>query len=108
MAVIACPTAVVRAPAAAIWRVLMNLEGYDRWADARLVTATPPGPPVEGQRIDFTTRGLGRTWPVRFTVAGVHEPVSLELLIELPLGIVNREHIVLAPLSPTETRVTFN
>jgi hypothetical protein len=108
MAVIACPTAVVRAPAAAVWRVLMNLEGYENWADAKLVAAKPLGPVVKGQRIDFTTRALGRTWPVRFTVGGVHEPESLELLIELPLGLVNREHIVLTPLSPTETRVTFN
>ncbi len=108
MAVIACPTAVVRAPAAVIWRVLMNLDGYEKWADARLAAAEPPGPVVEGRRIDFTTRELGRTWPVRFTVGGVHEPESLDLLIELPLGLVNREHIVMVPISPTETRVTFN
>lgn len=108
MAVIACPTAVVRAPAAVIWRHLTNLDRLERWADVKLVAADPPGPVVAGQRIDFTTRALGRSWPVRFTVGALAEPRSMEVLVELPLGVANREHIVLSPHSPTETRVTFN
>jgi uncharacterized protein YndB with AHSA1/START domain len=103
-----CPIAVVEASADIVWRLLTTPESYAAWADAELARADPPGAVTEGQRILFRTRGLGRWWPVTFRVGAVDEPRSLELTIELPLGIVNHEHVTLLPLGPSQTRVAFN
>jgi hypothetical protein len=51
---------------------------------------------------------LGRWWPVRFEVGAVDAPHSLALLVHLPLGIINHEHITVLPLSALQTRVAFN
>ena len=108
MAVIVCPTTVVEAPADAVWRLLTTPERYERWAGARAVAVEPPGPAVPGQRIDLQRRRMGRRWKVGFDVGRVDPPRSLELTVRLPLGVVNREHVVLSPAGEGRTRVTFN
>ena len=108
MAVIACPTTVVEAPAEAVWRLLTVPEHYERWAGARAVGVKPPGPAVEGQRIDFERRRMGRRWKFHFEVGLVDPSRSLELTVRLPLGVVNHERIVLSPAGERRTRVTFN
>jgi uncharacterized protein YndB with AHSA1/START domain len=106
--VTACPIAVVEASEDLVWRLLTAPESYSAWADAELVRAEPPGAVAEGQRILFRTRGFGPWWPVTFRVGAVDAPRSLELKIDLPLGIVNQEHVTLLPLGPSQTRVAFN
>lgn len=108
MTVTACPVAVVGAPIETVWRLLTTPETIPGWADVELVAAEPPGPAVEGQRIRFWTRGLGRRWQVHFVMGPVVAPRSIEMAIHLPLGVVNHEHITLVPLSERATRVTFN
>jgi hypothetical protein len=85
----------------------MDPAGYEGWADARLEQMHPPGPPVPGQRIDFSSRGFGRRWSIRFEVERV-DPTrhELQLRICLPLGIQNHETIACAPLDG-RTRVQF-
>ncbi len=75
--------------------------------DARVERIHPPGPPVPGQRIDFSSRRFGRRWSIRFEVERV-DPTrhELQLLIRLPLGIQNHETIACAPLDG-RTRVQF-
>ncbi len=108
MSVTACPTAVVHAPAAAVWRLLTVPDGYALWAGAELLAVDPPGPATEGQRVDFRSREFGRWWSVGFVIGPVRAPESLQLTVRLPFGVVNREHITLIPVSERETRVTFN
>ena len=50
----------------------------------------------------------GLQWPVRFDVGRLEAARSLELWVRLPVGIVNHEVIVLAPVDAGHTRVTFN
>jgi uncharacterized protein YndB with AHSA1/START domain len=108
MAVTVCPIAVVEASEERVWRLLTTPEGYIDWLDAELLRAEPPGAAVDGQRVFLRTRALGRWWPVTFRVGAVDSPRSLELTIDLPLGIINHEHITVLPLGERQTRVAFN
>lgn len=108
MAVTVCPIAVVEASDERVWHLLTTPEGYKAWVDAELLRAEPPGAAIEGQRIFFRTRALGRWWPVSFQVGAVDAPRSLELTVDLPLGITNHEHITVLPLAARQTRVAFN
>jgi uncharacterized protein YndB with AHSA1/START domain len=108
VAVTACPIAVVEAPEERVWNLLTTPEGYSAWLDAELLRAEPPGAVVEGQRIFFRTRALGRWWPVSFRVGAVDARRSLELTVDMPLGITNHEHITVLPLAARQTRVAFN
>jgi hypothetical protein len=71
MVVTACPTAVVESPLDGVWRLLSAPERYPLWADADLVSTDPPGPVVDGQRIELRTRAWRRAWPVRIPVGAV-------------------------------------
>jgi hypothetical protein len=108
VAVTTCPIAVVEASEKVVWHLLTTPESYAAWADVELLRAEPPGVVREGQRIFFRTHGFGRWWPVTFQVGAVDARRSLELTIELPLGIVNHEHFTLLPLGASQTRVAFN
>jgi uncharacterized protein YndB with AHSA1/START domain len=100
---------VIDAPVDAVWRLLTDPEGYESWADVKLVSMTPPGPAVRnGQRIEFRTRELGRWFGVRFDVLGVEPQRGLRLDVRLPFGIVNHEHVVVVPVTERQTRVTLN
>jgi hypothetical protein len=99
---------VVQAPQEMVWRLLTTPASYTAWADVELLRAEPPGAAVAGQRIFLRTRALGRWWAVGFEVGAVDAPSSLELMVHLPLGIINHEHITLLPLSARQTRVGFN
>jgi len=45
---------------------------------------------------------------VRMDVGKPEPPRLLPLRVHMPFGIVNDEHITLAPLDPLHTRVTLN
>ena len=93
---------------APIWNLLTTAEGYNRWADATVVAAVPPGPAEPGQCIELRSWALGRGWPVHFEIGAVEPMHGIEITVRLPFGIVNHEHISLVALSDRETRVSFN
>ncbi len=103
-----CPIARVNAPSDVVWQLLSSPAEYAAWTDAELLRAEPSGAVVEGQKIFFRTRALGRWWPLMMEVGAVEPSRGLDLRIELPLGIINSEHIRVVPLSRRETRVSFN
>jgi uncharacterized protein YndB with AHSA1/START domain len=98
----------VAAPAATIWRLLTDPEQYERWAGVTLVSATPPGPACDGQRIEFRTREWLLWFRVVFDVVRIDPQRSLALHVRLPFGVVNHEQIVLTPMDNRHTRVTLN
>ena len=108
MALIVCPTTVVKAAIERVWAVLTDPDSYQRWTDAELLSASPPGPVREGQMLDFRTRQLGIAFRVRMDVGKPDPPRLLPLRVQMPFGIVNDERITLAPLDPGHTRVTLN
>lgn len=108
MAVTVCPIALVNAPIDIVWQFLASPAEYAAWTDAEFLRAEPSGAAAEGQKIFFRTRALGRWWPVVMEVGTVDPPHGLELRVQLPLGIINSEHINVLPLGRRETRVSFN
>jgi len=103
-----CPIALVNAPIDIVWQFLAGPAEYAAWTDAEFIRAEPSAAAVEGQKIFFRTRAVGRWWPVVMELGTVDAPRVLELRVLLPLGIVNSEHITVLPLSGRETRVSFN
>jgi uncharacterized protein YndB with AHSA1/START domain len=109
MVVNVCPAAVTSASPDRIWRVLTTPERFSEWNDATFVSAEPPGAVKPGQTLHFTAPSLGRKWPVTMEVRDM-DPESrwIDLLVRLPLGIENHEHITLTQTKEGGTLVRFN
>ena len=109
MVVNVCPAAVTSASPDRIWRVLTTPERFSEWNDATFVSAEPPGAVKPGQTLHFTAPSLGRKWRVTMEVRDM-DPESrwIDLLVRLPLGIENHEHITLTQTKEGGTLVRFN
>jgi len=109
MVVNVCPAALTSAPADRVWEVLTTPERFGQWNDAQFVSAEPSGPVRRGQTIHLTAPSLGRKWPVTIDVTEV-DPAKrwIELLIHLPFGIENHEHVTLTETKEGSTLVRFN
>ena len=109
MIVNVCPAATSTAPPDRIWDVLTDAERVHEWNDASYVSADPPGRMTAGQVIHLTAPGLGRSWPVLFDVRGIDPQRRwLDLVVQLPLGLVNHERITLTQTPEGGTLVRFN
>ena len=79
------------------------------WQDARFVSAEPPGQMQPGQKINLAARGFGREWPVRIDVRDVDPQHSwVDLVVHLPLGVTNHEHVTLTETKEGGTLVRLN
>jgi len=109
MVVNVCPAALTPAPPERLWRVLTTPERFSEWNDATFVSADPPGPVKPGQTLNFTAPAFGRKWPVTMEVRDT-DPQSrwIDILVRLPLGVVNHEHITLTETKEGGTLVRFN
>ncbi len=106
--VTACPIGEVEAPLETIWDLLSEPRQLDRWWDAHVVQATPPGPLAPGQRIDAETRALGHTFAMRIDVEAVDPPRhQVRMTAHLPLGVVDHATITVVPLGERRCRVSF-
>jgi ligand-binding SRPBCC domain-containing protein len=104
-----CPAAVSSAPVERIWSVLTTPERFGEWQDARFVSAEPPGAVRAGQVINLLARGLGREWPVRIDVRDLDPQHRwLDLVVHLPFGVTNHEHVTLTETKDGGTLVRFN
>ena len=109
MIVNVCPAAVTKAPPDRIWSVLTDPERVHEWNDASYVSADPTGPMTAGQVINLAAPGFGRNWPVRFDVRDADPQKRwLDVLVHLPLGVVNHERITLTETKEGGTLVRFN
>jgi ligand-binding SRPBCC domain-containing protein len=109
MIVNVCPAAVTSAPPDRVWHVLTTPERFGEWNDATFVSADPPGPVKPGQVLHFTAPALGRKWRLTMEVRDM-DPQSrwIDLLVRLPFGIENHEHITLTQTKDGGTLVRFN
>ena len=109
MIVNVCPAAITTASPDRIWSVLSAPERLGEWADADFVSASPPGPMIAGQRIELTTRAFGGTWRVSIDVEDL-DPARrwIDLVVHLPFGVVNHEHLTLTATESGGTLVRFN
>ena len=103
-----CPAAVVAAPVESVWELLSEPTLYDEWWDARTERIVPDGKASPGQVLYAKTSALGRNWDVTLWVEMVNpEQHQIQLLVTLPLGIVNHETITCAALDTASCRVQF-
>jgi hypothetical protein len=115
MQISTCPTTSVRAPIETVWGLLTDPASIARWSGVALGKVSPPDRVVAGQRIEFWARTgvLGKLaaaaqFRIVFDVLVVDQAAHRMVLdVHLPLGIVNHEVITCAPVSPTETFVSF-
>ena len=109
MIVNVCPAAVSAASPERIWSVLTTVERIGEWQDARFVSAVPAGPMKGGQVIDLAARGFGREWPVRIDVRDVDPRHRwADLMVHLPFGVTNQEHVTLTETREGGTLVRLN
>ena len=109
MIVNVCPAAVSSALPEKIWTVLTTPERFGDWMDARFVSAEPTGPVQAGQVIYLSAPALGRRWSVRIDVRGVDPQHRwLDLIVHVPFGIANHEHVTLTDTKEGGTLVRFN
>ena len=108
MQISTCPTTSVRAPIETVWGLLTDPTLIARWTGVALRKASPPGRVVAGQRIEFWALARIAGLRVVFDVLVVDQAAHrLALDVHLPLWIVNHEVITCAPVSPSETFVSF-
>ncbi len=109
MIVNVCPAAVSSAPPEKIWSVLTRPERFGEWQDARFVSVEPKGPMRAGQVINLAAPSLGREWSVRIDVRDLDPQHRwIDLLVHLPFGIANHEHITMTETKEGGTLVRFN
>lgn len=109
MVINVCPAGVSSAPPDRIWSVLTTPERFEEWQDARFVSANPPGPAAPGQVINLSASGFGRWWPVRIDVRDVDPQKRwIDLIVDLPFGVSNHEHVTLTETREGGTLVRFN
>ena len=109
MIVNVCPAAMTKAPPDRVWELLTTPERFQEWQGARLVSAIPPGPLSAGQLITLSAPAFGRWLRFTFEIGGVDPNRQwIDLTARFPFGIVNREHITLAPAGAGGTLVRFN
>ncbi len=109
MIVNVCPAALSSSPPEKIWSVLTHPERFGEWQDARFVSVEPEGPVRAGQVINLAALSLGREWPVRIDVRDLDPQHRwIDLLVHLPFGIDNHEHVTLTETREGGTLVRFN
>ena len=108
MGVSACPATTVAAPIETVWELLAHPIRFGEWANATVERIEPEGAAVPDQKIYLTSRGLGRSWPITFTVEEVLPAKhTLQFTVELPLGMVMHQRTMCTPIDATSCRVQY-
>jgi len=109
MVVNVCPAAVTSATPERVWQVLTTPELLGEWTDTAYASSEPAGPAVRGQVITLKAPGLGLTLPVTIEIGEMDpERRRIDMLVRLPFGITNHEHITLTDTADGGTLVRFN
>ena len=109
MIVNVCPAAVTKAPAERLWRLIEATDRLGDWTDAAVVRVEPPGPAQKGQVIWMGGRALGRQWRFSIDVREVDPQHRwIDLVVHLPFGIENYEHLTLTETKEGGTLIRFN
>ena len=106
---LACPTEIVEAPVAVVWKLLTNISGWGSFFDLRVTSVEPPGPAAKGQRM------LGETGPRWLHLGGSFEYTLIdethykfEMDVKLSLGLTVHEALDCVPLGDGRCRVNYH
>lgn len=109
MIVNVCPASVTHAAPDRVWSVLSAPERFGEWTDATFLSSDPVGPVRPGQTIHLTAPSFGRSWPVDIAVRDVDPQRRwIDLVVRLPFGVDNHEHLTLTETAEGGTLVRFN
>jgi ligand-binding SRPBCC domain-containing protein len=109
MLVNVCPAAVTKAPPDRVWKVIEATERFGEWTDAAVVSVEPPGVARPGQVVRMGGRALGRNWVFSIDVGDVDPQHRwMDLVVHLPFGIENHEHLTLTETNEGGTLIRFN
>ena len=109
MIVNVCPASVTRASPDRLWSVLSAPERFGEWTDATYLSSDPVGPVTPGQTIHLTAPACGRSLPVDIEVHDVDPQRRwIDLVVRLPFGVENHEHLTLTETAEGGTLVRFN
>jgi hypothetical protein len=106
MSISTCPTDIVAASQKRVWELLTYPVELARWSGAKLRQGPPR--PLEAGDVVVLGAGPGRCFKVTIEIKQIEPLRELTLDVQLPLGIVNHEVVVVAPLGPERCRVTLN
>ena len=108
MTVSTCPTMIAQAPADLVWSQLHDPPSYGGWMDAHLVSVTPAGPAMPGQRILLRAPKWGRFFVVRIAVESVDEANRVLVLNgRFPFGLQLHNRIAVTAIDERTSRVAF-
>ncbi len=106
MSLYVCPAAVIAAPCATVWEVMRSFPRDPGWMGVEVERADPPGSLQPGQALVLSVRALGRRWYTRMEIDAMdQEKGVIDMRVYLPFGIVNHEHMTLAPVQDGSCRV---
>jgi ligand-binding SRPBCC domain-containing protein len=104
-----CPAAVAKVAPDRVWEVVEATGRLGEWTDAAVVSVEPAGPARAGQVIRMGGRALGRDWHFSIDVGDVDPQHRwIDLVVHLPFGIENFEHLTLTETKEGGTLVRFN
>jgi len=106
MSIVTCPTEIVAAPPERVWELLTRPAQLAGWSRAKLLEG--PSRPLETGDVVVLGAGIGHRLKVTIKVKAVEPTRQLTLDVQLPLGAVNHEVVVVTPLGMERCRVTFN
>ncbi len=109
MSLYVCPAAVIAAPCATVWEVLRNIPSDTGWlGGVEAERVVPPGPLQPGQTLLFSGAAFGRRWYFTMEIDAMNEERGvIDMRVLFPFGIVNHEHMSLAPVPEGSCRVQF-
>lgn len=105
MPIITCPTDVVHASADRVWQLVSDPHALAKWSGTRLWSGPSHPPPLRAG--DVLVLGAGAA-KIQMHILATAAPTQLRVDVWLPFGILNHELVVVTPLSPQSSRVTFN
>jgi hypothetical protein len=105
---LACPTALVDAPAEAVWFLLTQPAGWGSFYDMRVTAVAPTGPAIAGQVIEGESGPQFLHLKIEIRLVDIDATNHrLSLNVKLPFGVTVREDMNCIPIGANQCRINY-